>query len=197
MAQQPFNGRASRVLIRGRVFCGQNVQCASGSGCLQQALGGAVDCVCEGAAMAAFAAQNVAPPPPPPVVGSAQWLKSKEHVMVAPGPEAAQSGLNMAMYQAGPLAVNLADYLRHKADEEEVRTRVRAACRTCALYWTQVLPGGPCYGPQNIAIARRALWGDAAPVPWTCVLPGGPCCGLCRKAAAVRDSPSCGIPGQS
>jgi hypothetical protein len=115
--------------------------------------------------MAAFAAQNVAPPPPPPVVGSAQWLKSKEHVMVAPGPEAAQSGLNMAMYQAGPLAVNLADYLRHKADEEEVRTRVRAACRTCALS--------------------------------TCVLPGGPCCGLCRKAAAVRDSPLCGIPGQS
>jgi hypothetical protein len=101
-----------------------------------------VDCVCEGAAMAAFAAQNVAPPPPPPVEGSAQWLKSTEHVLVAPGPEAAQSGLNMAMYQAGPLAVNLADYLRHKADEEEVRTRVRASCRTCGLWPVDLRPVG-------------------------------------------------------
>ena len=99
--------------------------------------------------MAAFAAQNVAPPPPPPVVGSAQWLKSKEHALVAPGPEAAQSGLNMAMYQAGPIAVNLADYLRHKADDEEVRTgctshAAPASCRPAS-----------CRGFHAVACAGR------------------------------------------
>jgi len=108
--------------------------CASGSGCPVQEASGAVECVCAGAV----------PAPPPPIPGSDEWLQSDEHALVAPGPEAASAGLDMAMYEAGHAAVHLADYLKHKADTEEVRS-ARLPCVAPAACWGGA---GPRHGSK-------------------------------------------------
>eukprot|EP00802_Teleaulax_amphioxeia_P009402 Tamp_09418.p4 GENE.Tamp_09418~~Tamp_09418.p4 ORF type:complete len:126 (+),score=34.00 Tamp_09418:249-626(+) len=95
--------------------------CASGSGCPVQEASGAVECVCAGAV----------PAPPPPIPGSDEWLQSDEHALVAPGPEAASAGLDMAMYEAGHAAVHLADYLKHKAETEETKAELAKLVLYC------------------------------------------------------------------
>ena len=61
-----------------------------------------------------------APPPPPPVPGSLEWMEEPENAIVAPGPEQAAAGSNLAMTESGNIAVNLNDYLRYKAQREQV-----------------------------------------------------------------------------
>jgi len=39
----------------------------------------------------------------------------------SPGPENAQAGANLAMYETGPIAVNLGKYVGYKAARETVR----------------------------------------------------------------------------
>ncbi len=46
--------------------------------------------------------------------------------------------MDMAMYEAGHAAVHLSDYLKHKADSEEVRS-ARVPCVAPAACW-----GGLC-----------------------------------------------------
>ena len=66
------------------------------------------------------------PPPPPPIPGSEPWLLENEP-LVAPGPEKAMAGANLAMSQVGPLAVNMDEYYHNKARIEAVRAKVQHA----------------------------------------------------------------------
>ena len=66
------------------------------------------------------------PPPPPPIPGSEPWLLGNEP-LVAPGPEKAMAGANLAMSQVGPLAVNMDEYYHNKARIEAVRAKVQHA----------------------------------------------------------------------
>ena len=66
------------------------------------------------------------PPPPPPIAGSEPWLLENEP-LVAPGPEKAIAGANLAMSQVGPLAVNMDQYYQNKARIEAVRAKVQHA----------------------------------------------------------------------
>jgi hypothetical protein len=93
--------------------------CPGGMGCLTQDATGAVMCSCGAAAPAA------APPAasPPPVRGSEKWMQDPDNVIVSPGPEEAAAGSNLAMMESGNIAVNLNDYLRYKAQREEVTRR--------------------------------------------------------------------------
>ena len=69
----------------------------------------------------------VAPPPPPPppaiVMGSPQWQEMPENKMEAPGP-AAEAGMNLAAYEAGPISVQLASYLKNKAAKAAVQAEM-------------------------------------------------------------------------
>lgn len=72
-------------------------------------------------------------PPPPPVPGSQKWMQDPENAIVAPGPEEFEAGGNLAMMESGNIAVNLNNYLRYKAQREEVclRTSFRLCCVCC------------------------------------------------------------------
>ena len=64
------------------------------------------------------------PPPPPPIVGSEGWLHSEDQEMEDPGPEAAAAGPNLAMYEAGNVAVNLNNYLKASADKVKTQAQI-------------------------------------------------------------------------
>jgi hypothetical protein len=89
--------------------------CLDGIGCLTQDATGAVMCSCGEGAPA-----EEAPQPPPPVPGSLEWMEEPENAIVAPGPEEAAAGSNLAMTESGNIAVNLNNYLHYKAQREQV-----------------------------------------------------------------------------
>jgi len=64
------------------------------------------------------------PPPPPPVVGSPEWINSKEQQIVDPGVETAAVGPNLAMYETGKIAVNLNAYLKASADRTKTQGEI-------------------------------------------------------------------------
>jgi hypothetical protein len=89
------------------------------------------------------------PPPPPPIVGSDAWLHSDEQNMVDPGPEAAAAGPNLAMYEAGNVAVNLNAYLKASADK--VKTQAQIEGLIYKVLWE------PCSACPRIMRVARTL----------------------------------------
>ncbi|EKX47180.1 hypothetical protein GUITHDRAFT_152182 [Guillardia theta CCMP2712] len=97
----------------GEMQC-KNVKCMGDIGCINELPDGSLRCDCP----------PPPPPPPPPVLGSKEWLGQQNNQMEDVGEAAGAAGANLAMYESGPVAVALANYLKQEGKLAETSAKM-------------------------------------------------------------------------